>query len=62
MGDELFINLFEENERIVNQITNLDKAKELISKDYTLSNDGLNELSISLGFSNLNEHIDFYNT
>lgn len=59
--DELFINLIEENERMVNQITNLNKAKELTSKDYTLSNDELNELSISLGFSNLNEYIDFYN-
>jgi hypothetical protein len=59
--DELFINLVDENERMINQITNLDKAKELTSKDYTLSNDELNELSVSLGFTNLNEHIDFYN-
>jgi len=56
------MNLIDENERMINQITNLDKAKELTSKDYTLSNDELNELSVSLGFSNLDEHIYFYNS
>ena len=60
--DKLFMNLIDENERMINQITNLDKAKELTSKDYTLSNDELNELSVSLGFSNLDEHIYFYNS
>jgi hypothetical protein len=59
-NDEVFTNLIESKINFTNQISNLEKAKELTSKNYALSEIELNELSISLGFSNLNDYINYY--
>ncbi len=58
--DEVFINLVKNNANVINQISNIERAKELTSKDYDLSNEELNELSVSLGFADLNAYKKFY--
>ena len=58
--DDVFIDLVRENITVINQISDIKKARELTSKSSSLSNEELNELSISLGFSNFREYQVFY--
>ncbi|MDY8138623.1 hypothetical protein [Aquimarina sp. 2201CG5-10] len=58
--DASFTKLIEENIDLMSNISNLERAKELLSKGDNLSEAELNELSNSLGFSDLNNYVEFY--
>ncbi|MDY8138622.1 hypothetical protein [Aquimarina sp. 2201CG5-10] len=58
--DASFTKLLEENIDLMSNVSDLERAQELISKGDNLSETELNELSISLGFSDLNSYAEFY--
>ena len=60
--DDIFIDIIGSSARVIDRISDIEKAKELTTKNYLLSKNELNELSKSLGFISLDEYKEYLTT